>query len=145
VGTETQAIAVADLDGDGTQDIVAADTVGDRIRIRFGNGDGTFWGTHTWVMGDGPTDVAVGDFDGDGHRDIITTSFHENQVRIRWGAESQPWSHFSSWSTGAGPWRVAVGDINGDGRDDFVTTNVLEENSITVRRRKADGGFDSQT
>jgi hypothetical protein len=145
VGTEAQAVVAADLDGDGTQDVLATDTAGDRIRIRFGSGDGTFWGTHTWVMGDGPTDVAVGDFDGDGHRDIIATNYHEDRVRIRWGADSQSWAAFSSWATGDGPWRVAVGDINGDGRDDFVTTNVLGGNSLTVRRREADGGFDSQT
>jgi len=145
VGTESQAIAVGDLDGDGTQDIVAADTVGDRIRIRFGSGDGTFWGTHTWTMGDGPTDVAVGDFNGDGHRDIIATNFHDDRVRIRWGADEQRFSDWSWWATGDGPMRVAVGDLNADGRDDFVTSNVLGSNSITVRRRLAAGGFDSQS
>ncbi len=145
VGTESQAIAAADLDGDGDQDIVAADTVGDRIRIRFGDGDGTFSGTQTWAMGDGPTDVEVGDFNDDGYQDIIATNFHTDRVRIRWGAASQPWLNWSWWGTGNGPMRVAVGDVNGDGRDDFVTTNVLGGNSITVRRRLAAGGFDSQS
>ena len=140
VGVNIAGCTAVDIDQDGHLDLIAAASGADKIRIKFGKGDGTFYKTHIWNMGDGPTDVDVGDFNADGYLDIITTNVHADQVRIRWGADTGSWSHYSSYSVGDNPWRVATGDLNNDGRDDFVTVDLLS-NSLTVRKRKPSGGF----
>jgi hypothetical protein len=65
-------------------------------------------------------------------------------VRIRWGATLSAWSSYNSYATGDAPFRVRVADLNGDGLDDFVTANI-GDNSLTVFRSQAAGGFATST
>lgn len=142
VAGELSGIDVGFINGGSKLDFVVALASNDKIRFKLGSGDGTFFATYSWTMGDGPTDVALADFDNDGKTDIIATNGFNSRVRIRWGQSS--WSTYSSYTTGAGPWRVATGDLNSDGRDDFVTINGFDDN-ISVRLRKAGGGFTNDT
>ena len=144
VGANASGCTAVDVNKDGHLDLISAASGADKIRIKFGTGNGTFNGTHVWNMGDGSTDVEVGDFNDDGFRDIICTNVHTDKVRIRWGAAANSWSQYSSYTVGEHPWRVAVGDVNDDGRDDFVTVNLVD-NTLTVRMRLAAGGFTTTT
>ncbi|WP_397607112.1 FG-GAP-like repeat-containing protein [Silanimonas sp.] len=79
-GAQTAAITVADMDGDGIDDIVAGATPDYRdvsvLHYYRGRGDGTFedrtadlpnkWPLETWIY-----DVNALDFDGDGRRDLF--------------------------------------------------------------------------
>lgn len=60
--TDTEGVYTADLDGDGTVDVIMADTTGD------GNIDTVLMDTD----GDGAVDEAAIDIDGDGEADIVT-------------------------------------------------------------------------
>jgi hypothetical protein len=65
------AIAVADLDGKGTLDLIVANPSGNNVGVHFGRGDGTFeqvqirFGTHGCL-----TDVNMADYNGDGRPDL---------------------------------------------------------------------------
>jgi hypothetical protein len=61
---------VADFNGDGKLDLVAADWLGGTVSILLGNGDGSFQAPLRFAVGSYPSSVAVGDFNGDGIPDV---------------------------------------------------------------------------
>lgn len=77
--TNTRHVAVADLDGDGTQDVVAANLDDNSVTVLLGQGDGTFATGTTYAVGTRPYQTAVADFDGDGSLDLATTDFGERR------------------------------------------------------------------
>lgn len=132
-------IEVGYLNNGSNLDFVTTGWSTDQVRIKAGSGNGGFWGTWTWNMGDGTYEVDSADFNGDGHTDIITTNSEQDRVFIRWGHTG--WSNNSVWTVGNHPHYVATGDLNGDGLDDFATGNTTGSETITVRLRNASGGF----
>jgi hypothetical protein len=138
--TSASAIAVGYLNDGDNLDFVTTGWSRDRIRIKAGLGDGTFWGTWTKNMGDGTYEVDIADFNDDGHPDIIATNSEQDRVYIRWGLTG--WTTASFWATDDHPHYIATGDFNNDGLDDFATGNTtLGSETITVRLRQDGGGF----
>jgi hypothetical protein len=80
-GTNPTAVAVADLNGDGTLDLAVADN-GGGVSVLLGNGDGTFQTAVNYGAGSYPHGVAVGDFTGDGRMDLAVANFGSNDVSI---------------------------------------------------------------
>src|SRR5262249_32173330 len=56
-----QAIALADLDGDGVLDLVSIDRDDDRVIVFRGNGDGTFQQVFDFQVASSPNAIAVAD------------------------------------------------------------------------------------
>ncbi len=137
-------LAVGYINSGGNLDFATTGWSKDKIRFKTGNGDGTFWGTWTKNMGDGTYEVDIADFNNDGVTDIIATNSEKDRVFIRWGASG--WNNASVWATDDNPRYVATADLNNDGLDDFATGNKKAGNdSVTVRLRKAGGGFEAPT
>jgi hypothetical protein len=66
-------MAVGDVNGDGTADLV--EVFGGGVLVLLGNGDGTFQTTPiSYLAGIGPTTVAIGDFNGDGRPDVAVSN-----------------------------------------------------------------------
>ena len=76
---------VLDVDGDGTQDLVTANTNSDDVSVLLGNGDGTFQAAQAFGAGDTPQSVAVSDVDGDGTQDLVTANGASNDVSVLLG------------------------------------------------------------
>src|SRR5205809_1123135 len=75
LGTAVQWVSVGDFNGDGIQDLAAAQPFADRVSVLLGNGDGTFQAPQNInVVGTAPHAVAVGDFNGDGKPDLVTAN-----------------------------------------------------------------------
>ena len=74
----TRSLSAGDFDGDGTLDLVTANTgttlTAGSLSLLFGNGDGTFQPPINSALGDNPISVAVGDLDDDGDLDIVETT-----------------------------------------------------------------------
>jgi len=69
-------VLLADLNGDGNQDIVAAGTFGGGAALYFGNGKGGFGHQELLYSANvdfGANAIAVGDLNGDGKPDLIVT------------------------------------------------------------------------
>jgi hypothetical protein len=135
-------VAVADVNGDGKPDIVAAScstsncyayspgTVG----VLLGNGDGTFKTAVTYGSGGygyGINSVAVADVNGDGKPDVIVANYCSEStdctagsVGVLLGNGDGTFQSAVTYSTGGmGAEAVAIADINGDGKPDVLVIN----------------------
>src|SRR5260370_41623290 len=75
-GTAPEAVAVADLTGNGIPDVVTANYEAGTVSVLLGNGDGSFQAHKDYPAGGFPVaSVVVGDFNGDGIPDLATRNF----------------------------------------------------------------------
>ncbi|WP_026736066.1 FG-GAP-like repeat-containing protein [Fischerella sp. PCC 9605] len=84
-------IVAADMDGDGDQDLVVANSqrdpssvnpdTGNQISVLRNNGNGTFTAPVSLTTGIGPS-VRAGDLDGDGDIDLVTANSTDDTVSI---------------------------------------------------------------
>lgn len=142
--TGASSLAVGGINLGGELDFVTTGPSRDRIRLKTGNGDGTFTGTWTRNMGNGTTEVDIADFNDDGYTDIIATNSELDRIFIRWGLSG--WNNVTTWATDDQPTYVATADLNNDDLDDFATGNKAAGfDTVTVRLRRAGGGFEAPT
>ncbi len=141
-GSRIEGVAIGDLDGNGTQDIVVMDSH-TGIELHLGNGDGTFQARQ--FLGADPTNggydsVELRDINDDGNLDIISTSDPDNQVQIILGNGDGTFQNEILIDTGAGPEDLTIADFNGDGILDIATADDSGP-SISVLIGNGDGTF----
>jgi len=148
-GQYASAVAVGDLNGDGTPDIAVANfdqcngcsTGG--VSVLLGNGDGTFQAPVSYSSGgyDGVS-VAIGDVNGDGHPDLVVGNDITSSVGVLLGNGDGTFQAAVTYSLGGNyvPNSIAVGDLRGDGILDLVTTNNVAP-GISVLLGNGDGTF----
>lgn len=148
-GFLTAGLAIADVNGDGKSDIVAANTSGSDITVLLGNGDGTVQSPLVgYAVGGYPwSNPVVADFNADGKPDVIIPDNEFNLVYLQGygdGSFRAAQDYFSPLpiSDTNWPWSesVAAGDFNGDGAPDIVGGNCCNsEVGVTVFLGKGDG------
>jgi hypothetical protein len=149
---QSNAVAVADVNGDGKLDLVVSNTcqvgtcdnVGDQsgsVSVLLGNGDGTFKETANYTSGSYGTDaVAVADLNGDGKVDIAVSSScagprssdcGAGNVSVFLGNGDGTFQSGTSLSTvGIGTGGVRVADVDGDGKPDLLVSGVCATNPV---------------
>jgi hypothetical protein len=144
-----RSIAVADVNGDGTLDLITANDAGSAaagsVSVLLGNGDGTFQAPVTFAAGGEPLSVAVGDFHGDGRPDLIVTnpditSRNGDHLNLLRGNGDGTFQAPVSLDAGKLPRGLAVGDFNGDGTLDVAVANNAGAD-VTVLLGQGDGTF----
>ncbi len=134
-------VALADLNGDGRLDLVAADPfVGVYVLIGFGNG--TFGPIATYSTGSqsAPSSVAIADLNGDGRNDVAVANEGSNTVSVLLGHGDGTLGPTASFTAGNGPRSVAIADVNGDGKKDLAVANV-GSNTVSVLLANTTNGF----
>jgi len=135
------AVQVADMNGDGVQDLVAPNGLG--ITVSLGNGDGTFRTLGSPQPGSSAA-FAIGDLNGDGWPDVAVINSFAG-VNIFLGNGDGTFQAGVSYPAGVLPWQIAFGDFNNDGKLDIVVTNINNVNitstSVNVLMGNGDGTF----
>ncbi|HEX4003302.1 MAG TPA: FG-GAP-like repeat-containing protein [Candidatus Acidoferrales bacterium] len=147
-GFEPTCLAVADLNGDGHQDLVVADQGNNSFSVLLGNGNGTFQTRTDYPTGTAPVYVALGDFNEDGALDIATANNTANTVSVYYNQISNqnlPTGTFLAagardFPAGNGPTSIAVADYNLDGLADLVVSDQTD-NAISVILNLGGGEF----
>src|SRR5262249_59771459 len=76
-GNAPASIAVGDLNGDGSPDLVVPDAQGHRVNVLLNSGHGSFGRDARLEIEHESTSLAVGDIDGDGRLDAATVSYDD--------------------------------------------------------------------
>src|SRR5262249_38921834 len=129
--SETRAIALGDLNGDGHLDVVASHLDGGSF-IYWGDGKGRFPSRVAFrPPAENSYSLALADLNGDGHLDIVAGNqgeadavyFNEGRGKgfrvVRFG-ETQRRDLKEGVNQGHASYGLAIGDIDGDGHPDIV-------------------------
>jgi Big-like domain-containing protein/VCBS repeat protein/FG-GAP repeat protein len=145
-GNNTASVAVSDLNGDGSADLVLANqcqapgncNVGS-VSILIGNGDGTFQAAQNYIS-DGvfAQSAGLGDWNGDKKPDLAIVNQCQTNgnclgtVTILLGNGDGTFQSPPSYASGGyDADAVAVGDLNGDGKPDLVVANLCQSTSCS--------------
>ena len=124
VGAWTQTTpALADLDGDGKQEIIVNGAFAKVFVLRYDGTDFPGWPVNLFALGKGSP--AVGDVDADGGLDIVITSESDHMYVFRSDGTTLPgWpKSVPGDAPDFGP-SPALGDLDGDGRLEIVHCSV---------------------
>jgi hypothetical protein len=90
VGRDVRSIAVADVDGNGTQDLVMAEPDANVVSVLPRNGDGTFGTAQAYSADAAPRWVAVADLNNDGALDVAVANTGSDDVSVLLNTSSPP-------------------------------------------------------
>ena len=146
VGSGPAEDRVADLSGNGIEDIIVENSSSNTVSVLMGNGDGTFKPAVNYATGTDPWSMDIGDLTGNGKLDIVTCNNAANTVSVLMGNGDGTFQPAVNYSTGTGsaPECVRLGDVNGDGKLDIVTANS-GPNNISVLVNNGNGTFGAPT
>ncbi|MHB8648354.1 MAG: FG-GAP repeat domain-containing protein, partial [Thermomicrobiales bacterium] len=139
VGIGPDATAVADLNGDGKQDLVVANHKNNTVSVLLGKGDGTFAPGSPITVGAGPVALVLADLNNDGKQDLVVANQDSNSVSVLLGNGNGAFTPVGAPIPTARPSDVAVGDLNNDSKIDLVIKNT--SNTVSVLLGNGNGAF----
>ena len=144
-GSETTYLGVADVNGDGLQDLLAGSFSGGTIKVMFGNGIGGFSpGSDYPAVGLstalGVQAFATADFNADGKPDIAVINANGSLIQVLYNDGTGHFHLNDSYATGATPSDVETADLDGDGHMDLVESDSAD-GTVSVRMGNGDGTF----
>ncbi len=145
-------LELADVNGDGRNDIVALDQIGGTISV-FSSATASGPYTETRYLAgnsltgyslnaagdprlltrDSSSALAFGDFNRDGRIDVAIANRGNNSVDILFGLADGGLANPVSILVGSGPTVVRTGDFNGDGRLDLAALDAASQSVVVLR------------
>lgn len=146
-------VAIADVNGDGSADLLVATTAdqGNATNPGFASvilantsSPGTFQrGVRYNTTGDSPSSIAVGDIASRGAKDLVIANFAAGSASVfmQDAATAGRYQVAVDVRTGGLPNEVLIGDVNSDGKPDLVLADLSNNgNVITVLQDAASTG-----
>lgn len=130
-------LLTADLDGDGTDEIITATYNG--VMVFRSNGNGTY--TSSTTPAGNPQDIVVTDVDRDGHLDILVDS-SDTSATVLHGDGHGGIARTSTLPLPSSAVRT-TGDVTGDGLDDLVLATIFNRplQELRIYPALASGGY----
>ncbi|HLG38909.1 MAG TPA: FG-GAP-like repeat-containing protein, partial [Chitinophagaceae bacterium] len=138
-------LVIADVDGDGKQDITAislTDGIASVYRNIYESGtlnETSFALPVTFPCGNSPVDLSIADLDKDGKPDLAITNFTENIISVLKNNSTAGNISFlakQNFTTGSNPNSIAISDLDVDGKPDIVVTNY-GSNALSVLKNQS--------
>lgn len=144
VGSEPEAIAIGDFNGDGKPDLAVANYEANSVTVLLNSGNGTFTADTsaipTTVKLNGPISIAAGDFNGDGDLDLAVANENSSTLTILLGAGNGSFTLKSTFPVPTFPYQVVSADFNGDGKLDLATAG-FDDGVVAIYLGNGDGTF----
>jgi hypothetical protein len=133
-------VEIADMNGDGLNDIIAAQRdASNDFGIWYQDDFNSFGYATIYTTSnsyDYIYDIEVVDINKDNKKDILLASNNDDVVAIFLQTDTGP-QYWGTINVGSAPYGMAVDDINGDGSMDIVTVNIFDD-SITIVTQQSD-------
>jgi hypothetical protein len=143
VGSEPNQVVAADVNGDGTPDLISANWNDNTLTVLINNGTGGFGSKATYSVGSTPSSVVTADVNGDGRVDLISANYKDNTLTVLTNNGSGGFGSNATYSVGSEPNQVVAADVNDDGKVDLISAN-WNDNTLTVLINNGTGGFGSK-
>jgi hypothetical protein len=130
VGSDADAVAVGDFNGDGKLDLAVANFFSNTVSVLLGNGNGTFQAARSVPVGNNPASLAVGDLRGDGKVDLVVADAgypnfgNVGDVEVLLGNGDGTFQAARTYAAGDGASSVVVDDFTGDGILDLAVADA---------------------
>ncbi len=133
-GQKPRALASADWNDDGIQDLVAANWKSNDITFLLGSPQGLV-AVDTIKVGENPIALEGGDFDGDGFLDLAVANWGDSSVTCLRGGPGGPGNPVAIivGEHPASPSALERGDFDGDGFLDLVVANAGRDEVVFLR------------
>jgi len=161
-GPNAVQVVLADVNGDGRLDLIAANHGIDavaaallesdgNVSVSLGSSNGTFQTPVPYFPGSvGPTNptwVAVAPINGDSKPDLMVGLLTPNTSEVQYlaGKGDGTFTYGTETSTFAWPSSVITADFDGDGKQDLAIVHISGDAPVTVMRGNGDGTFQPET
>ncbi|MGZ5545183.1 MAG: beta strand repeat-containing protein, partial [Limisphaerales bacterium] len=142
------AIFLTDLNGDGHQDLIVANSVDNTVSVLSGTSASGFSSPVTYNVGTKPMWIHVADMNGDNRQDIITANYTSGTISILPGQAGGTFGSAQSITLFPGgtpqPIRVVTPDVNRDGRLDLAVVNYAS-NTLSILLQQTNGTYAMST
>lgn len=137
-GVRGSQVALVDLDGNGSLDLVTTGSIPDGSRClitALNDGKGMFRPVGRQRTGNHMAPITIVDVNGDGRSDVVVSSVHESQVLVYIHRGDGNIDPPLCYPTGKAPNHQIVADLDGDKRLDLATANFFT-NDVTILLRR---------
>ncbi len=143
-GSGPYPVTTADVNGDGTPDIIVTNYKIGTVSVFLNTGNGTFLAQVTYPTGaaNDTWSVAAADVNGDNKTDIIVGNAVSNTIGVLFNTGTGTFGVEVTYSTGnsSRPYSVVASDVNGDSKPDIIAANY-GLNQVVVLLNAGNGTF----
>ncbi len=132
-GAANWSVVIADLNGDGRNDIATASYLDKWLSIHLNRGSNNFPASQQVLSGDHNFDLAPADFDLDGDLDLVTCSTLDKAIGFHLNDGSGHFSRRHSMQSGNWNAGLTVSDVDEDGDPDVVVASI-NDHQIHIHR-----------